>query len=1124
MSHIYVRGKYVRGKSLARLAAFFVGTSALVVPAVAGVIDYPDGSNNAAPIVLTDNTTQLQVLTGSATQSGAISESGGSFGLEKIGPGTLFLNAANTYTGDTTISAGTLRLGASGSLASSGALTIGHGTFLLGPAQSATVGTLTGTASDSFVSLNTSTLTINQNSNSSFSGTIAGTGTIIFNGPSSLTLTGSNNTTAAIVVNGGTLTIEKPGTLGGGNDITINGGTFGTLFRTFGLGKLSGTGGTLQMGGSFLSFSSSADSTFAGSIADSAQGQLTKDGSGTLTLTGASTASTDIVIAAGTLQFGNGGAAGGFNYRTMTDNGQFIVNRSDDVTFNGAIAGTGSLTKLGGNELILASSNNTYTGLTTISAGTLEVGSLVGNVVDNGVLIFNTAQPYGGNISGTGSLLMPSNVNSTLVLTGTNTYSGGTTISSGTVLQLGNGGAAGSITGNVTDNGSLIFKRSDVVTFSGVISGTGSVSQTGSGTIILGGASTYTGGTMVTAGILRLGAGASVASAGALTVNGGTFDLNGNTQTVGALSGTSGSITLGSGSLTTNSSASTNLATIVSGSGGLIQLGSGTLTLSGTDIYSGATSVKAGTLNVTGSIASSRVSVTGGATLTGTGKVGATSIASSGTLTPGSSVAPGTLTITGDLVLASDASFADAVTPTAAGLASVSGTASLGGSVIANFASGTYAIGQRYALVTADGGLSGTFSSVSTTGLPASLRASLSYDSGSAYLNINANVLAPSLAGSSTSNQRSVVAAIDAAIAGGAIPRNGFVVLYGLSGASLNSAIDQISGQVGPNVSNALGQSFLSFLTVTAEGGAGGAGSYAPGIAYDMVTAPHRAQLGTGETRVWGGAYGGHVGFSADAASGAASLSASNVGLIGGADMQLGDGILAGVTLDWGRQHFNSGNGKGASTDYAVGIYGRADVDQAYVVAALGYGWHQIATLRVVTVSGTDLLQGKENADDFGGRIEAGWRLTADDGYIIAPYAAFAGDSFESPAYAETALSGASAFALSYGAQTTMLGRSELGAHLGRGFDLDNGTLTADLKAAWAHQLDDQPFTLANFENLATASFQVLGVRPAPDSALLGADFELRFRSGLFLGLKGEGQFGAGTTVVEGMGSFGLHW
>jgi outer membrane autotransporter protein len=240
--------------------------------------------------------------------------------------------------------------------------------------------------------------------------------------------------------------------------------------------------------------------------------------------------------------------------------------------------------------------------------------------------------------------------------------------------------------------------------------------------------------------------------------------------------------------------------------------------------------------------------------------------------------------------------------------------------------------------------------------------------------------------------------------------------------------------------------------------------------------------------------------------------------------MQLSDGVIAGVTLGAGRQLFHSGNGSGDSNDYMIGLYGRADAGEAYVAASFGYGWHQIKTLRVVTVSGTDVLQGKQNADDVGGRIEAGWRLPMDGGYSVIPYAAFAGESFSSPAYGETALSGASTFALSYAAHTTSLGRSELGARLDRNYTLDQGLLTADVRAGWAHQLDDLPFTQASFASLPGAAFQVAGVRPASDTALLGLDLEIQNNSGLFFGLKGEGQFGAGTTLVEGMGNFGWRW
>jgi fibronectin-binding autotransporter adhesin len=93
-----------------------------------------------------------------------------------------------------------------------------------------------------------------------------------------------------------------------------------------------------------------------------------------------------------------------------------------------------------------------------------------------------------------------------LVLTGANTYTGGTTISAGT-LQLGNGGTSGSIVGDVVNNGTFAINRSDTFTFGGVISGSGAFQQIGSGTTILTGANTYTGGTTISAGTLQLGNG-----------------------------------------------------------------------------------------------------------------------------------------------------------------------------------------------------------------------------------------------------------------------------------------------------------------------------------------------------------------------------------------------------------------------------------------------------------------------------------------------------------------------------------------------------------------------------------------------------------------------------------------
>src|SRR5205823_4127972 len=134
---------------------------------------------------------------------------------------------------------------------------------------------------------------------------------------------------------------------------------------------------------------------------------------------------------------------------------------------------------------------NTYTGTTTITGGTLQIGNggatgsvATLNFTDNGTLAFNRSDnlTYGGVISGTGGLSkLGANI---LSLTGANTYTGVTTISAGT-LQVGIGATAGAIAGNVANSGALIFNRSDTVTYPGVISGTGAVTKSGTNTFIL---------------------------------------------------------------------------------------------------------------------------------------------------------------------------------------------------------------------------------------------------------------------------------------------------------------------------------------------------------------------------------------------------------------------------------------------------------------------------------------------------------------------------------------------------------------------------------------------------------------------------------------------------------------
>jgi fibronectin-binding autotransporter adhesin len=147
----------------------------------------------------------------------------------------------------------------------------------------------------------------------------------------------------------------------------------------------------------------------------------------------------------------------------------------------------------------------------TVAGSTISVGSVpsaaaargdeslvyVANSFSNEISVINTA-------ANTVTAAIPvGNAGSTTVLTGANTYTGGTGIGPGATLQLGNGGASGSIVGDVANGGTLIFNRSDSYTFAGAISNIGSLQQNGTGTTNLTGVNTYGGTTTVNAGTLE---------------------------------------------------------------------------------------------------------------------------------------------------------------------------------------------------------------------------------------------------------------------------------------------------------------------------------------------------------------------------------------------------------------------------------------------------------------------------------------------------------------------------------------------------------------------------------------------------------------------------------------------
>lgn len=772
--------------------------------------------------------------------------------------------------------------------------------------------------------------------------------------------------------------------------------------------------------------------------------------------------------------------------------------------------------------------SNTVTVINTATnavIATLTVGSgpAFPGVCGNGNSLLASGQTFTANSSGALSCtLSPTTVGPV--------FTGGT-------LLFNNPGITGTLPITVLSQGAIFDTSGNNATLSGTISGTGGLTKNGLGTLTLSGAGTYSGATLVNAGTLQAGANNVFSAASAYTVaSGAVLDVNSFNESVGSIAG-AGSITLGSGSLTTGANnSSTIFSGVISGSGGLTKTGSGTLTLSGVNTYSGPTTISGGQFNggliVTGSVASSTVTVGSGSFLAGSGTVGTTTIANGGLLLPGQSSLPSSLTISGSLTMQSGSSFGAVITPAASNSVVVTGKASVDGTVLVSAASGTYAFNTTYPLIKASGGVSGTFASLQVSGLGFIFRPTLAYDANDVYLVLAPNALS-TLLNTATPNQKAVASAIDNVVLNkGIVPTGGFLALYNLSGAPLAAALDQISGQIGPNVANSVASNFMPFLDLMLNQDSWSDDSSMTLAAADgtgsIYDAPKPAQM-DGDVRLWGGGYGGHTGYAADPVSGGAALSATNAGVAFGAETTLAAGdVLAqdvtfGASLAVGQQFFRSGNGHGSSTDVMIGLYGHTSfLDAGYIAASLAVGQHDIKTSRTITVSGTDILNGKFKAHQFGGRVETGYHVKLDSEHELTPFAALAGEDFQAPAYAESAAAGAGTFALTYSSHNTGIGHGELGARFGHAYVAGDTTYSELATVALSHAFDNEPFAQASFQGLPGASFLLKGVHVATDTALLGLDLGVKPDGPLSYGLKVNAQVGSGTTVVQELATLGL--
>jgi uncharacterized protein with beta-barrel porin domain len=142
----------------------------------------------------------------------------------------------------------------------------------------------------------------------------------------------------------------------------------------------------------------------------------------------------------------------------------------------------------------------------------------------------------------------------------------------------------------------------------------------------------------------------------------------------------------------------------------------------------------------------------------------------------------------------------------------------------------------------------------------------------------------------------------------------------------------------------------------------------------------------------------------------------------------------------------------------------------------------------------------------------------------ITPYAAGQVTSFVLPAYAESVLSGANTFALSYGAKTVTASRSELGLRTDKSWAVNGAIFTLRGRAAWAHDFNPDRAVAATFQTLPGASFVVDGAAQAKDAALTTAAAEVKWRNGFALGATFEGEFSNVTRSYAGKGIVRYVW
>jgi len=786
------------------------------------------------------------------------------------------------------------------------------------------------------------------------------------------------------------------------------------------------------------------------------------------------------------------------------------------------ISGSHGLHKTGAGKLVLGG-ENTYSGNTTLSGGVLSVSNNANLGDEGGTLTFNggslattanmdmdravllqqtgrfdvaanTDLDLTGIVSGSGDLIKDGA--GTLHLTHTGNAYGNTHVRSGTLI--GNGA---SISGNLTNDGTVIFDQSTDGTYAGNISGHGTLRKDGEGTLTLIGTS---------ASDWHLDQGELLTDARGFTGN----------AAIGA-----------DGTLIFHQTQDATYAGTLTGTGRFNKTGENTLVYNGNSAtFTGTTDVHGGTL-IVGAAASHHAAVLGGsfivangATLGGHGIVGSgmvpdtgtntnadsfsnsgvrsqITIASGGTLSPGNSI--GTLTVDGDLTFESGSRFEIEVDPQqgTSDRVDVKGVATLQGGAVAHIGvNGNYDLHSRYTILSAEQ-VKGTFDSVTSDF--AFLTPDLTYSQDTVDLTLSRNDVGFA-AKAETVNQRTTARAIDSiGLAADHAVYNAIAQLpdnIGLIGRSL----DALSGEIHASLKSALIEDSRFIRNAANDRLRAAFGSarntamtYAPGTAPDTLS-----------NVVWSQAFGSWGKLDGNDAA----LDHDTAGMLIGSDTQVGNWRL-GALAGYSRSTFDTDDrdSSGSSDNYHLGIYGGTHSGNLHIRTGAAYSWHRIDTHRSVSMPGLhDSLKSRYDANTFQMFGELGYDVRLGP-TRLEPFANLAYVNLHTDHFSEHG----GAAALSGKSDSTETAFTTLG--LRAEHDLILGSVDTSLRGTlgWRYGFGDiTPDSTHRFS--VGNAFTITGVPIAKNAAVIEAGIDIHVAANTRIGLSYAGQL-AGSAQDHGV-------